>query len=363
MDADAPIVMGDVRARAIRGRGARGPEDGRIYWRAELRRRTVWTGWATRAEATAALLQLITAGVEGARPRVGDVRTLRDLLEYWVGTHLVGSQRAEGTISNQRWGAKRTAKRIGDVRLDRLTLQVLEQDVRERLRVGDSALTIRLDLGIIQRAWNWGRKLGATPDRAIEIPHVKPKNKRAKRTPPLREVRELGRWLRDNAPPWVLPVLLTQAATGARRGELAKLRWSSLLRDEGAIRLEGKTGERVVPVRDDVFEMLDSLPRTGPQVFGRAVATLEQARVYFRAGQVALGQEPWTPHGLRRLAVNTAARNGVEIGTAADMFGHSPEMMIEIYRQVSAEDRRAGMERARLGFDLDAPVVPFRKQE
>ena len=67
----------------------------------------------------------------------------------------------------------------------------------------------------------------------------------------------------------------------------------------------------------------------------------------------AAGIAPFTPHGLRRLVVDTMARNGVDAGTAASLTGHSPVVMLRFYRQVTDEDRARAVEVSGLG-DLPA---------
>ncbi len=42
------------------------------------------------------------------------------------------------------------------------------------------------------------------------------------------------------------------------------------------------------------------------------------------------------------------ARAGVDVATAAALLGHSPAVMMTLYRQVSDDDRRAAMAAARL---------------
>lgn len=57
----------------------------------------------------------------------------------------------------------------------------------------------------------------------------------------------------------------------------------------------------------------------------------------------------FTPHGLRRLVVDRMARGGVDVATAASLTGHSVEVMLRYYRQVSDEDRRRAVLAAGLG--------------
>lgn len=381
---EQPIVVGDVRARPIRGRGARGPADGRWYWRAEWGRRTVWVGWGTREEATAAILDRVSRGIDGLAPRVADVVSVADLLSVWVGT--VVDQRADLAVRSveairgrapreddppdRRAGGavRRIVDGIGLHELARVTTPSLEDWVRRRQRLGHAAHTIRFDLGVVRAAWRWGRQVGATPDRELVLPRVRAAAKRAKRTPTVAELRAIGAWLREHAPPWCLPLLRLQAATGARIGEVAALRREDLDLEAGVVRLRGKTGERVVPVRRaEIALALEaaSAPREGARARGRrpvattatvwgvSVGTADQVLRYLHLASEALGIEPWTTHGLRRLAVDTYARRGVEPGVAAALLGHSPEVMLAAYRQVTADDLARGARRGALGFSLD----------
>ena len=54
------------------------------------------------------------------------------------------------------------------------------------------------------------------------------------------------------------------------------------------------------------------------------------------------------------------ARAGVDVGTAAAITGHSPEVMLKHYRTVSEADRRAAVEKAGLGVIPAGEVVALR---
>ena len=52
-------------------------------------------------------------------------------------------------------------------------------------------------------------------------------------------------------------------------------------------------------------------------------------------------------------------RNGVDVGTAATITGHSVQVMIKHYRQATDEDRRGAVLKAQLGtLDL-GKVIAF----
>lgn len=388
---EQPIVVGDVRARPIRGRGTRGPHDGRWYWRAEWGRRTVWVGWGTRDEAQAAILDRVSRGIEGLAPRIVDVVTVADLLATWVGT--VVDQRADLSDRSieairgrkpqeddpperrdERAGGavRRIVDGIGLHELVRVTTPSLEDWVRRRQRLGNGSHTVRFDLGILRAAWRWGRAVGATPDRELVLPRVRAVAKREKRTPAVGEIRAVARWLREHAPPWCLPLLRLQAATGARIGEVARLTAADFDLEEGSVRLEGKTGSRVVPVRRE--ELRDALALAGQEharrgrrpsattVWGVRPGTADQILRYVHEANDALELPRWTTHGLRRLAVDSYARRGVDVGTAAALLGHSPQVMISAYRQVSMDDKRKGARKAALGISLDDDAIDLEAE-
>ena len=81
----APFGVGRVRVRPIRG-----PDEAdRWYWRAELTeegcKRTIWTGWGSEEEAVRALAAIVAEGRTEPAAR-SEAETVRDLLEFWLGS-------------------------------------------------------------------------------------------------------------------------------------------------------------------------------------------------------------------------------------------------------------------------------------
>jgi integrase len=69
--------------------------------------------------------------------------------------------------------------------------------------------------------------------------------------------------------------------------------------------------------------------------------------------------ERFTPHGLRRAAVDAFQRAGVDVGSAAAYLGHSPQVMLEKYRTASLDDKRRAEQATQLGAGLHLlAVVP-----
>ncbi len=74
------------------------------------------------------------------------------------------------------------------------------------------------------------------------------------------------------------------------------------------------------------------------------------------------GVKRFTPHSLRRAEVDGFLRSGVDVGVAAEHLGHSPKVMLNIYRQVSAEDLRAAVEKSGLGARPRGEVLTLPKK-
>jgi len=157
---------------------------------------------------------------------------------------------------------------------------------------------------------------------------------------------------------------LTAWSTGARISAVMDLRWQNIDLDGGWVEFtKTKTRKtRKVSLSDRLCKSLMEFrsPQTGgcDRVFnvgnypdhvdghpGRRQAVSRQVRKACKD----LGIKPFSPHGLRRLAADTMARSGVDVATAAQILGHSVEMMLKIYRTVNEAEIESAMRKAQLG--------------
>lgn len=126
--------------------------------------------------------------------------------------------------------------------------------------------------------------------------------------------------------------------TGARRGELATLKWSDVDTRWGSLAIHDKVeGERVVPLTPYVAFLIDSLPRRNEWVFSSPTAKsghlMEPRAQHTRALKVA-GIEGLTLHGLRRSFGTLSEWVEVPAGIVAQIQGHKPSATVEKhYRQ------------------------------
>jgi integrase len=137
--------------------------------------------------------------------------------------------------------------------------------------------------------------------------------------------------------------------TGARREEMAALKWSDVDVKGGTLDLADKVGERrTIPLTPHVAALIAELPRLNAFVFASPSA---------KSGHIA---EPRTPlenalkaadlphlsiHGLRRSFTSLSEAAGVPAGAAAQIQGHRPSGVHEGYTIRRIEDLRDHAER------------------
>ncbi len=367
-----------VKVRAIRGPHA---DDGaRWYWRAERydpdtrKRETLWTGWASRADAEALVTRLAAdAPREARRVDSSQIATVRDLLECWL-WHVenVGGRKGPVKPSSLRiytYGARRLLGALADVRVDRLTVPVVSDYRDARLRDDTAPATVASELRVLGHAYRWWADRSPRPLPPFPRVTVKERGVRNRYTPSRGEALAVLGHLDGWA--YVAGVLLF--ATGARPGEVRDLTWDRLDLTRGEAHLDGKTGPRTVPLGPDVVRVLDRWRSERAEASGGGSAdtvlglTVLSFNSYFgprllRSACEAAGVPVFTPYGLRRAAVNAMARAGVDVATAASVTGHSVEVMLRKYREVTDEDRRAAVRAAGLGSLSSGDVLAFPKR-
>lgn len=347
-----PWAMGSVRVRAIRGPR----EKGVWYWRAELYEDggsvTVWSGWGTRKAAEGEIITALASGSfrkpKAARPVV---LTVRDLLERWVEGQEVRPDLSIDTIRLRISSARRLLGVLEDVRLDQVTQVVMEEYRDQRLRRYASR-TVLLDMQCMLHAWRWGRARGYCEGDFPAAP-VRVVDEKVRYTPTSGEVAAIIERLPAG---WPLLAVRLLYATGMRLGELASLTVAKVDLDRELLNVTGKTGAREVPVSAEVVELLRRWLADHPELGSNdpllglkysAVGLLNTRHLPVACAEA--GVPRFTTHAFRRSAVDMLARSGVDVGTAAAILGHSPVVMLQVYRKVTPDDRREAVAKAGLG--------------
>ena len=343
-----------IRVGRIRGRAVRGPrDDGTWYWRAEVAdgkggTRSLWSGWATPEKAEEILLRLATDGVDESQDGEAEVLTVRDLLDLWGGYQLERADAGEirpRTMTSYRISVERLAEIAGDqllARLDKRAVNRIRLSVLRRFASTTAHLHLSIFTMALQWGWDYGL-LGQEPP-SVDLPKPRP---REKYTPTAQEV---ARTLEHIHVPWAKLAMRILWSTGARKGAVAHIRTEDWHTGDRILHLHTtKTGPRDVPIGASLAAQLDAWEPGEVWFLAVSPHTARHIDERIRDACDAAGIRRWTPHALRRLAVDTLARSGVDVATAASLLGHSPAVMLQAYRQVDTEDRRRAILTARLG--------------
>lgn len=369
------FAVGRVRVRVHSGPR----EDGKWRWRADRPagmkegrdvREAVWSGWATRDEAEAAVLEVLTQRGDAYRT-AEDVRTVYDLLDVYVadvGPHDKSAQ----TTRARKGGADRLSESpIASVLLTRLDRAALDRHIRGWT---GARSTLRSDLITLRAAWTWARERDLVPDR--ELPRVtvtvRPDDAVTSRyTPTAEEVARVLHHLRaarTRPKGWAWRAVYLLWSTGCRPGEVATLSWDQVGLEAKRIEVVGKTGRRAVPLHPDTATEVARWPRLNEWVTGsRPANILGHLHRHVERACAKAECERWSLYGLRRAAVMRLYRAGQDPSVAASVLGHSPQTAMRHYRQISDEDLAAAVVKAELGKLPEVVVagdnvLPFNKR-
>ena len=120
--------------------------------------------------------------------------------------------------------------------------------------------------------------------------------------------------------------------TGARREELALLKWEDISFHWSALHIRDKVeGERPIPLTDYVAHLISALPRRNEWVFSSpqsASGRLVEPTIAHRKACDVAGLE-LTPHGLRRSFGSLAEWLEIPAGVVAQIMGHKPSAIAE----------------------------------
>ena len=346
----AAIDLGDLHVSIVRGPNV----EGRWYWRArDADRATVWTGWATRDEAAREGAAILAKPKPNATTAIyaETASTMEEVLSAWwrviEGDTVLRPTTKRCYLNRLQW----LRPHLGDLPVAGMNQAALQGYLAKRLAEGAARRTIRGEFISLRHAWRLGIERGLLTNRPL--PNLKlridPKlHVRSHHTPTQDDV---TRALAELSGELALTVQLL-VATGARVGEVIGLRRNHLDRARGTLRLDGKTGPRDFPVTEGLLSLIGDRfdGSDAPVLHFDVKEPRDQIRVQLRHACKTVGVPIFTPHGLRRLAVDRMARAGVEPSVAASITGHDPNVMLKHYRAVSDDDLRLVAQQADLGW-------------
>ena len=301
------------------------------------------------------------ARLEAAPQRGAEGRTVADALVAWLerneGSYTPASLRDQtGRVNLVRQDqiAQTPLARLGVAEVDRWLTRM------RRAGLGESAIRNRLTVlrAALQQAVVWGW-IGSNPAALTRAPGVK-RSPRDAMSP--QDAIAVIKAATDEDPLAGL-ALRVAAVAGARRAELAALRWADLdgavLTIDSAVTVirgdsEGTEAPRLIDTRTKTAErhtvtldaetvrLWDDLRSErepfGPYVFniGTAPANPDRIGWWWRRAREASGIEKhWRLHDLRHFSATMAIAGGHDVRTVAHRLGHAdPAMTLRVYAHV-----------------------------
>ena len=136
----------------------------------------------------------------------------------------------------------------------------------------------------------------------------------------------LNGWDTDQASQTAVMIIRLLSLTGARRGEITKLKWSEIDFDQGFLRLgESKTGLSIRPLSAMALKMLEGIPRTNktwvfPTVTGDGA--FQGLGKIWREVRKKADLEDVRLHDLRHSFASFGAANGLSLPVIGALLGH-----------------------------------------
>jgi integrase len=135
----------------------------------------------------------------------------------------------------------------------------------------------------------------------------------------------------------IKPLVEFAVATGMRRGELLRARWSDIDRDKRTLHIpETKNGHpRTIPLSGEALTIIDTLPQEGDRLFPLSANAVKLAwrRLVKRAKVSDLHF-----HDLRHEAISRFFEKGLTVPEVALISGHRDIRMLFRYTHLKPED-------------------------
>jgi integrase len=210
----------------------------------------------------------------------------------------------------------------------------------QRLAQGISGNTIRLELALISHLYtvarkDWGMEALINPATNIRKPKLA---KGRERRLLAGELTKLIAYCDQTGKTRLKATIHMAVATGMRRGELAKLRWTDIDLDSRVLQLlDTKNGEnRRVPLSSVAMAALSSLGRNADgRVFGVHADVLTWE---FACACKALAIQGLRLHDLRHEATSRFFELGFGLMEVSSITGHKSLQMLKRYTHLRAED-------------------------
>ena len=174
------------------------------------------------------------------------------------------------------------------------------------------------------------------------------------------EVRRIGN-------PVIAAYLQALLLTGARREEMAHLRWKDADFQWNSLTIRDKVdGERIIPLTPYLSNLLSNLPRRNEWVFSSPMAAsgrLQEPRINHKKALTAAGLPSISLHGLRRSFSSLTEWIECPAGVVAQIMGHKPSATAEKHYKVRPLDLLRMWHTKIEAWMLDQAGIEFKHEQ
>lgn len=260
--------------------------------------------------------------------------TVANLCALVLADYKLGKRRDLKTVEWRYKAHVETA--LGSIRAARLTGSHIRAYIEQRRADGASDPTINRELAIVRRGFTLGmREDPPLVRRAPYIPKLEEDNARRGFIEP-----EQYEKLLEELPIRLKALYVCGYHTGARKGELRKIRWEQVDSDAAIIRLPaGQTKAkkaRTLPIYGEMERWLkfqrETAPEGNPFVFhGQHGFPVDNQLIGWKDACKRAGLEDLLFHDLRRSAVRNMKRAGIQDTVAMAISGHKTRAIFDRY--------------------------------
>lgn len=259
---------------------------------------------------------------------------------------------AASVIGEHDLRLRKWVEALGDKSAWAITSEELDICAEALRKSGLKPSTVNRDLSSLGSAYRWARAKRLTPrgfrSPTLGVQRMSEDIRRVEITPEqLAALKARALTVRDRRFGAFVHLL---ADTGARKSELLERRWRDVDLEAGTITCETtKTGiPRVLHMRPETAEMVKRVWRSRPDNELMFQGRTPGLPISFRTTWLAVCQDIGLPdlhmHDLRHAAAADLLRSGVTLAVAAQVLGHSPQVLHRRYGHLEIGALRAAQE-------------------
>jgi integrase len=255
-----------------------------------------------------------------------------------------GTHKAPKTVLRDQLTLKTFMNQVGDRTLTTIDHKLIDQYLNSRAQSVKKS-TVNIELRHLKAAFSKGVQWGYIEKnpfgqvRPFRIPES---------APLFFAEAEILNLLKSIEEHWLKEIVIFAMNTGVRIGELINLEWSDIDFGKRVIQISQKDDfttkskrERLIPMNNEVFELLTGFKRNGSYVFPTAEG-LRRGQGFiskrFKRHVRKIGMdERFTFHSLRHTFASHLVQKGVSLYIVSKLLGHSNLKTTEVYAHLAPE--------------------------